>query len=188
MTRRGLIRRALLILGIVPTGVIGCASRRATGRVTLPVRDAQDPASQLSTAEVENLVAFGEVVVEGRTLALAERRSLVEHLEGRTKRSARYRALYRSAASTLDHLAGGPFASLAVSERVEFIARHRLASAPELQEEDLDPLPAEIRALQGVASDLIHGYYASPAGWAVVGYQTFPGRCGNLTRYTRAES
>src|SRR2546422_7827598 len=24
------------------------------------------------------------------------------------------------------------------------------------------------------------GYYGSPAGWAVVGYATFPGRCGDL--------
>jgi len=36
--------------------------------------------------------------------------------------------------------------------------------------------------------DLIGGYYGSPAGWAVVGYTTFPGRCEDLTRYVRAES
>jgi len=36
--------------------------------------------------------------------------------------------------------------------------------------------------------DLINGYWRSPAGWAAVGYGVFPGRCGDLTRYTRPEA
>ncbi len=55
--------------------------------------------------------------------------------------------------------------------------------------EDLGRFPDEMRSLRTRAvPDLIGGYYASPAGWAAVGYDTFPGRCGELTRYTRPES
>jgi hypothetical protein len=36
--------------------------------------------------------------------------------------------------------------------------------------------------------DLIRGYYESAAGWALVGYSTFPGQCGDLASYTRAEA
>jgi hypothetical protein len=39
-----------------------------------------------------------------------------------------------------------------------------------------------------VIPDLIEGYWGSPAGWAAVGYEAFPGRCGDLTRYTRSEA
>ena len=37
------------------------------------------------------------------------------------------------------------------------------------------------------APDLIGAYYASASGWEVVGYSTFPGRCGDLSRYTAPE-
>jgi hypothetical protein len=39
-----------------------------------------------------------------------------------------------------------------------------------------------------VVRDLVGGYYNSPAGWAVVGYAHFPGRCGDLGRYVRPEA
>ena len=35
--------------------------------------------------------------------------------------------------------------------------------------------------------DLIGGYYGSPAGWAVVGYQSFPGRCGDCPLHPPGE-
>jgi hypothetical protein len=137
---------------------------------------------------METLVAFGEVLVEGRTLAPTERQHLVEHIEGRTSRSSDYLSLYRETASTLDRLAGQRFASLEVRERIELITRHRLVD-PVGAKEDLGALSVEMRALRmRAAPDLIRGYYGSPAGWAVVGYDSFPGRCGDLTRYTRAEA
>ena len=39
-----------------------------------------------------------------------------------------------------------------------------------------------------VIPDLIEGYWSSPAGWAAVGYTTFPGLCGSLARYTRSDA
>lgn len=133
-------------------------------------------------------MAFGEVVVEGRALALAERRVLVEHVQDRAKRSPEYRSLCRAAASTLNGLVGRRFAALEISERIDLIARHGLAGRGVEPADDLDP-SAKMRPLRTrIAPDLIRGYYASAAGWAVVGYQTFPGRCGELTRYTRPET
>jgi hypothetical protein len=187
VTRRSLIRRALLILGIDPVGVIGCASRRVVERAGPPILAAPDPASELSRAEIADLVAFGEALVEGRTLELAERQSLVEHIADRIRRNPGYLALYRKTVSTLDRLAGRPFASLEMDERLELIARYRLVGPPEPEAENLGSLPKEMDALRmQTVPDLIRGYYGSPAGWATVGYQTFPGRCGDLTRYTRA--
>ena len=141
---------------------------------------------------MEDLVAFGEALVEGRTLAPAERRSLVEHIVEQTRRGPRYVALYRTTVVMLERLAGRRFASLEIGERVQLIAHHGLAGAPgraEDDEEDLEPMPQDLRIVRtSAAPDLIRGYYGSPAGWAVVGYQSFPGRCGDLTRYTRPES
>jgi hypothetical protein len=192
MTRRSLIRRALLTLGLYPTGAIGCAAHPAADRGSPPVRAAPDPALELSNAEMEDLVAFGEALVEGRTLALGERRSLVEHIVEQTGRGPRYVALYRTTVVMLERLAGRRFASLEIGERVQLIAHHGLAGAPgraEDDEEDLEPMPQDLRIVRtSAAPDLIRGYYGSPAGWAVVGYQSFPGRCGDLTRYTRPES
>ena len=49
----------------------------------------------------------------------------------------------------------------------------------------LGPFPDDASLVRTrVVPNLIAGYYASPAGWAVVGYDVFPGRCGDLARYT----
>ncbi len=194
MTRRTLIRRVLVILGLSPawsiwmTGCMfrGTASGRPGGEST--VLDLQPKSGPLSLAEMETLVAFGEVVVEGRTLEPAERRSLIEYLEDRTGRSPGDLAVYQTTATTLDRLAAQPFVRLDVRERAALIARHRLGDWQGSSGEAPDSIPTEIRSIRAhVVPNLIHAYYASPAGWAIVGYETFPGRCGDLTRYTRPE-
>ena len=188
MTRRSILQRLLLLAGIDPAGLVGCASGRAAG----PFPTALDPPSTpgtLSSVELEDLIAFAEVLVEGRTLTRAERGYVVEHIEDRIRRSPEYLSLYRTTARTLERLAGQRFASLEIRERIEFAARHRLTYQRVLAGEDLGPLADEVRALRTRAvGDLVEGYYRSPAGWAVVGYATFPGRCGDLTRYTHPES
>src|SRR5262249_60502027 len=187
VTRRSLIRRALLILGSHPVGLFGCAPRRVVERAGPRVPSAPDTASGLSSAEVADLVAFGEALVEGRTLDLVERQSLVDHIADQIKQSPGYLALYRETVSTLDRLAGRSVASLEVDERLQLIARYRLVGPPEPEGENLGPLARQIHALRmQTGPDLIRRYYGSAAGWALVGYKTFPGRCGDLTRYTRA--
>src|SRR5262249_46682721 len=162
--------------------------RRDMGRAPPPV-PAASSATGLSNTEMEDLVAFGEVLVGGEALGPAERRFLVEHIADRIRRTPEYLSLYQTTVSTLDRLAGQSFATLAVEDRIDLIARHGLARSPEVSDDaasddaDDDPQPAELREVrtvrQRVAPDLIRGYYASPAGWAVVGYETFPGRCGD---------
>ena len=184
MTRRSLIWRALLFLGIDPAGLIGCASHRGA---EWPHRGLSESALELSTAEIADLVAFGEALVEGRTLDRTERQYLVDHIADRIKRNPGYLEVYRTTVSTLDRLAGRPIASLDVAERVQLIERYRLVGPPDPEGENLGPLRTQMHTLRTQSvPDLIRGYYGSAAGWALVAYQTFPGRCGDLTRYTRA--
>jgi hypothetical protein len=135
------------------------------------------------------LLAFGEIVVEGRSLPAAERGYLASYIEERAEEaSGYYRTNYRTAVDLLNRLAGSPFSSLDFDQRIALVVLHHLTSSRVLPDEDLGPFPEDVRAVRTqVVPDLIRGYYGSPAGWAVVGYDTFPGRCGNLARYTGPE-
>ena len=107
-----------------------------------------------------------------------------------TLRASRdYLELCRTTVSLLRRLAGRRFSSLDMTERIELMTRHRLNSTDVPPEDDLGPFADDTRAVRTRARrDLIADYYNSPAGWAVVGYDVFPGRCGDLGRYTRPES
>jgi len=192
VTRRSLLQRLLLLIGLDAGGLVGCVSGRGAHPVSEAVPSVLEQPSKpgvLSSADLEDLVAFAEVLVEGRSLASAERGYLVQHIGERTSQSPEYLSLYRMTARTLERLAGQHVASLELSERIELTDRHRLGDQRVLPEEDLGPFAEDVRAVRKrAARDLIEGYYRSPAGWAVVDYATFPGRCGDLTRYTRAES
>jgi len=170
----------LVLLGIGP------------GSLTSPVMgyaaEAASKAGELSGAELDDLIAFGEVLVEGRMLSPTERGFLLEHIEDRLKHTPGHLSLYRTTVRTLERLAGRPFARLDLPERVELITRHRLGASQTSVEEAPGPFSSEMQAIRKqIVEDLIGGYYGSAAGWAIAGYQMFPGRCGDLTRYTRAE-
>ena len=192
MTRRTLLRDLLVLLGIDPTGLTRPLSVRAADGVTQPVRAVLDPPATtglLSSTEMQDLIAFAEVLVEGRTLTSAERAYLAEHIEDRARRHPGYLSTYRTTLSALGRLAGGRLAHLGIGERLELVTQHRLAISQVRPGEDLGPFPEEMRTLRTRAvPDLIGGYYGSPAGWAAVGYSGFPGQCGDLTRYVRAEN
>src|SRR5438046_3647000 len=138
---------------------------------------------------MQDLLAFAEVLVEGRALTPAERAYLMEHIEDRTRRHPGHLSIYRTTLSVLGRLAGGRMAHLGISQRLELVDHHHLAISQVRPGEDLGPFPEEMRTLRTRAvPDLIGGYYGSPAGWAAVGYSSFPGQCGDLTRYVRAEN
>jgi hypothetical protein len=169
VTRRRLLQRLLVLLGL--------------GRVT-PVLTAHAAGPPLSPAQLDDLVAFGEVLVEGRRLAPEKRGYLRAHIEDHLARAREYPAIYRTTVSVLERLAGRPFAQLDLPQRLELVARHQLGPLAGADDEASE----EIRTIRRqAAQDLIRGYYNSPAGWAIVGYQSYPGRCGDLTRYTRPE-
>ena len=192
MTRRLLLQGLLLSLW----GGVAEAVPRLTGRLRAGwrgcARAANEPAPEaptLSPSELATLLAFGEVLVEGRTMSASERRYLAEHIQDNAKHIAEQRVQYTRAVRLLDRLARKPFSSLEIADRIQLLGRHRLDARTGPTGDDPEPLGGELRMIRArVVPDLIEGYWGSPAGWAAVGYGTFPGRCGNLTRYTRSEA
>jgi hypothetical protein len=136
--------------------------------------------------ELNDLVAFGEVVVGPGPLSPIERGFLADHVRYRAPRaSGYYLSLYRTTVGLLGRLAGARFSSLDVAQRNALVTRYRLSSSRVWPDEDLGPFPEDARTVRTrVVADLIGGYYGSPAGWAVVGYDAYPGRCSDLARYT----
>lgn len=191
MTRRSLLR----ILAAIGASVLALLLfwrpgrvARAVSRALRPRLDPASPTGALLDAETDSLVAFGEVLVEGRALSEAGRRHLIEHISDRTRHSPGYLSLYRRTAELLDGLAGARFSALELHRRTDIVTRHRLASRDVRTRDYLIPVRRQELAVRVLAvPDLIAGYYRSPAGWAVVGYDAFPGRCGSLARYTGPE-
>jgi hypothetical protein len=188
LSRRGLIGGLLLSLGIEP--VLGSLRSRAQDFIgTFGVRAEVSPSpTRLSAAELDDLVAFAELLVEGRPLSAVERETLIGEIEARTTREPDL-ALYRTTVRLLERLAERRFSSLDLSARLDVMTRHRLASSIVRPDEQLGPYAEDVREVRTrTARNLIADYYVSSAGWAVVGYEKPPGTCGDLTRYTRAES
>ena len=185
MTRRGWLRR-------VPAGVaflVGQVRRLAhglisTGWVLQASAGAEEP-RRLSPAELDTLVAFGEVVVEGRALTGDARTTLSAAGVEAVDRASDRIGLYRGAAQLLDRLAGREFAGLNLADRTALVTAHRLGLRVAQDEPALSDDARFIRT--SLAPELVVEYWRSAAGWAAVGYQTFPGRCGDLARYTRPE-
>jgi hypothetical protein len=121
-------------------------------------------------------------------LSPVERAAFVGELEARAARGSDSLALYRTAVSLLERLAGRRFSTLDVPARLELIARYRLDSSHVRPGDDFGPYADDMRRVRLAAvRALIADYYSSSAGWAIVGYTVFPGVCGNLERYTRAQ-
>lgn len=191
LARRALLKAVLLLAGLDVAEALGqLADHRGQLSPPLPgARDEPAPPAPLSTADIEDLVAFAGILVEGGTLAPSDRRHVVEHIEDRARRQGTYRAFYHTTVELLERLAGRRFASLAEAERLEVVTRHRLTVPDVRPSENLGPFAEAARVVRTrVVRDLVGGYYNSPAGWAVVGYAHFPGRCGDLGRYVRPEA
>jgi hypothetical protein len=191
LSRRGLLRSSVLALGVEPRGVLDPRPARTQDSVAGLARPAHaaTPPSKLSEAELQDLVAFAELLVVGRALLPTERDALAASIEEHVARVPDHLELCRTTVTLLQALAGRPFSSLDVTERVGLITRHRLNSPDAGSGENVGPLAAATRLVRTRARrELIADYYRSPAGWAAVGYDVFPGRCGDLARYTRPES
>lgn len=186
MTRRGLIQRSLLFFGIQ-----SIVPWRGAGREGVEAAQGASPVGEpvtlaLSPAELDDLVAFAEVVVGPGPLSLGERGFLTDHIRYREGRaSGYYLSLYRTTVSLLARLGGAGFSRLDAEQRTALVTRYRLGSPRVWPDEDLGPFPDDARVVRTrVVGDLIGGYYGSPAGWTVVGYDAYPGRCSDLARYT----
>jgi hypothetical protein len=175
LTRRSLILAALAALGL---------DAPASGT------EAQAP-PPLPGSDLDDLLAFGEVLVAGAVpLPASERALLREHVDHRLGQGGGYYVdLYRTTVALLRRLGGARFGLLDPAERVALVSRFRLGVADVRPGESLGAFSEDVRAVRTrAAPDLLAGYYASAAGWAVVGYGSFPGQCGDLARYTRPEA
>jgi hypothetical protein len=190
LSRRSLLRSAVLGLGVETRAVLGLPGQVQDPGARLVGQVHSAPASsRLSDAELEDLVAFAEPLVEGRPLSPVERDALVGSIAEHVARDPDYLGLCRTTVSLLRLMAGRRFSSLTMTERIELMTRHRLNSPDAPPEDDRDPITDAARAVRTrVRRALIADYYRSPAGWAAMGYDVFPGRCGDLERYTRPES
>jgi len=188
VTRRGLIHGLLLILlGGDPPARLGRFGWGTSDVAAGPPAPASGPewSRPLSSTELEDLVSFAGVLVEGRMLSPVEVGYLVDHIDYRVTRQPDDLILYRSAVTLINRLAGARFSSFSLDQRIALVTRYRLTSQVIQPDEDLGPFPDDARDVRARAvPDLIGGYYSSPAGWATVGYGVFPGRCADLARYT----
>jgi len=192
MTRRELLQAFRVVLqGAVALAFPACASRREGGGARSPALPLDSPSAtaELSGDEIENLVALAEVLVQGRALSASERADLVESINDRTLSTPGYLSLYRLTARLLDRLAQTRFPDLSLPQRAEIVLRHRLVPDGEPGTSSPPPSSSDSEAAVRVLAvpELIASYYRSPAGWAVVGYESSPGRCSDLVRYTRPE-
>jgi hypothetical protein len=192
MTRRLVLKTLLVLVGALAALLVLWRPWRLTqlvGRALRPRLDSSSPTGVLSDQEMGNVVAFAEVLVDGASLPSASRDDLIEHVNDRTRTTPGYLPLYRRTAALLDRLAGARFVTLGLEARAAVLTRHRLTAYDVRTREYLLPFRrTELAVRSLVVPDLIAGHYGSAAGWAVVGYQAFPGRCSDLTRYTRPEA
>jgi hypothetical protein len=182
VTRRVWLQSLLVV--IWPRTTIARTGATAIQGATM-ARSADSPL--LSEREVETLLAFAEAIVGGRPLSPAARSDLAAHVRESAESEPEQRAVYRRAAGSLDCLATGRFSALSLSDRAALIARHRLAGAGAASDGTAERCPETAEIRSRVLPDLVAAYWRSPAGWAVVGYAAFPGRCSDLTRYTQRE-
>lgn len=175
-------RRALLAIA----SLLGVAARAPA--VIAAAAAARPAPARLSSQELDDLLAFAEVLVGGQAVDAEGRRHLAEHIEDRIARRPEYLGFYRAVVDHLQRLGGQRFSALEPRQRVEMVRRERLMSR-DVRAEDPPAPPDDLRGVRNrVVRDLVGAYYASPSGWAIVGYDTFPGRCGDLGRYTRPEA
>jgi hypothetical protein len=187
VTRRGWLGQLLAGVGTLAAAAWHrLATRLALGAslVPVPVRAAEPPS--LSPGEIDALVALAEVLGDGRGLAVDERRDLADALEAWARDAPDRRARYRAAALALDRVAGRPFAALDLGARRALAQRHRLDVRSGAADTERGDTHGDVDALRAsVVPELIAAYWRSAAGWVALGYQVFPGRCGDLTHYTR---
>jgi len=181
----------LILFGGDPAARLGWFDWRTQDVAAGPPASPYGPESPqpLSRPELEDLVAFAGVLVEGRILSPIEAGHLVDHVQERVTREPNHLSIYRRAVTLVNRLSGARFSSLGIDQRVALVTRYRLIPAPVSLDENLGPFPddaLDVRTL--VVPDLIGSYYRSPAGWTIVGYDAFPGTCADLARYTRPAS
>jgi hypothetical protein len=188
VTRRAAL---LLLAGIASVVAAAFVDRRrlwlTLERFLAPRIDRSSQPGRLSRREMDAVLAYAEVLVSDTVLSGAARAGLEDYVTDRSEHEPGYCALYRLAVDVLDEAAGGDFAARPPDERRRAVHRRHLDQYDVRARHWFwpgDRRSLTVRAL--AARDLMTGYFLSPPGWALVGYDAFPGRCRDLSDYTRA--
>jgi len=188
MTRRRWLQELLSLPWVIALWTRRLIAGSRAASIGLMLAPAPATASDSPVADFEALVAFAEVLVDSRLFSPDTRRDLTEHLADSASVDPDRRARYVTTTRLLDRLAGARFSQLPLGERAALMARHRLNVRLLTAEESAGAISDDARAVRTqVLPDLIGACWRSPAGWSAVGYGAFPGRCSDLTRYTRPE-
>ena len=191
MTRRRLLKMVLLYAIVAVYTAILWRSEWGRYHILRIIKPRLNTSSQtgiLSKEEKETIIAFAEVLVKKKSLSMEERKYIIEHIDYRTRGTPGYLSIYRITASLLNRLTKSQFSTLDLNDRVTVVLSHHLISHHVRVWEYLNPFQRqELTIRTYVVPDIIRGFYSSPAGWAVVGYEIFPGRCSNLVRYSHSE-
>jgi hypothetical protein len=189
-------RRTVLLVLAAAAAAVASLLEALTNRRTLwltlerhlaPRIDRSSPPGRLSGGEMDTVLAYADVLLSDAGLSPSGRADLEEYVRDRCEHEPGYRATYQLVVSVLDEAASGPFVARSPAERRRIVRRrdlHRYDVRARDWLWSFDRRGLAVRAL--AARDLVTGYFLSPAGWAVVGYEAFPGRCRDLTDYTRA--
>ena len=129
------------------------------------------------------------------------RAAVEEHLRWRALESPGYRAAFTQGLALLDEETKNRF-----PKEVRFgdLSREEANQVLTSLLDGIDPYPryrqvprevllsffdqgrlARFHFRRHVVSEILHAYYQSAAGWALVGYEAFPGRCGGPGFYSR---
>jgi hypothetical protein len=184
VTRRRWLRQLVVGIWTVRGAAGWVTARLVEGAWLVPsmVRASEPP--MLSAAEVDVLVAFAEVLADGQPLGADERRDLAASLQHASQADPDRRAAHRTTVQVLARRAGATFADLDFDGRVALVRRYGLDVRRQPAGAPADAEDVEAVRTRSIPN-LIAAYWASAAGWTALGYQAFPGRCGDLTRYTR---
>jgi hypothetical protein len=177
--RRSLVHGLLLAL-LEWTWPGGWARRRASSAAA----PAPSSSSSLTAAEIDALLAFAGILAVGRRPSMEERADITQHLDDRVRQSDSHLPIYRATVRRLDEAAGRPFADLDVASAVALVARRKFGSPRiDIPETGGEPTDDDRAIRTRIGPDLVAAFYRSAGGWAVVGYDAFPGRCGDLRQY-----
>ena len=191
MTRRTVLLLLAAAASAVASLVALLRDRRAVWltleRRFAPRIDRSSPPGRLSRDEMDTVLAYADVLLADTGISRAARSELEQHVSDRCEHEPGYYAAYRLAVSVLDETERTRFARRSLDERRRVVHGRNLHRYDVRARDWLwsfDRQALAVRALVG--RDLVTGYFLSPSGWAVVGYAAFPGRCRDLTDYTRA--
>lgn len=186
-------RRFLVLVSSAIAGVVSLPLLKPFlydfGERFVPSMPGPATTGSLSPAEIETLIAYTEVLCDVVDLSEETRQTLRSHIDERTQNDPGYLSLFRMAAKFVDQLGGGKFSNLSREARTSALERRGLMSCRVHRRECFSPFGRTERTIRALAAtDLVSAYYRTAGGWAVAGYSSPQGRCGDLARYTQAES